>query len=85
MEHIIDAIAVGLVGLVGFLLTSFFSRPREDFVELKSSVDKLSGRLDVLTESVHRETTETAVMKQELRAVWRSIDGAHNRASDGED
>lgn len=77
-----EALAAGFVGLLGFLLRSFFSRPHEDLTNLKSEIDKLEGRITLLTDAMHGEMTDTAVVKQELRAVWRHIDGAHARASD---
>lgn len=77
-----EALVAGFVGLLGFLLRSFFSRPAEDAKALKSQIDKLDGRIAVLAEALHRETVEQASLKESVRAVWRVIDNAHTRASD---
>lgn len=77
-----EALAAGFVGLLGFLLRSFFSKPAHDIDELKASIAKLDGKIAALVEGLHKETTELAVARQEIRAVWRIIDGAGKRSSD---
>lgn len=79
--HLLDGAVVSVLGVFTFLVRSFFSRISSDLKELQSLVDKLGGRLDAIQNDIHRNTVETAVMKQELRAVWRFVD-AEPRASD---
>lgn len=82
LNHSIEALMVGAVGLLAFLVRSFFSRIHTDLRDLRASVDKFSGGLDSLKEDVHRTSTALAVTRQEVSAVWRTLDSAHKRASD---
>lgn len=87
LDHSIEALTVAAMGLFTFLVRSFFSRIHDDLKALKSSIDKFDGRLTHMQEEARDLQVNLAVAKQELRAVWRHIDNAHQRASDynGED
>ena len=81
MDHLLEAILAASFALCAFLVRSFFSRIHGDLRDLKSSIDKLSGRFDGLREEARETTTALAVTQQELRAVWRTLDGGR-RVSD---
>lgn len=82
LSHTIEALVVGAVGLFTFLVRSFFSKIHDDLKDLRGAVDKLSGRFDSLREDTRVTTTAVAVTRQEVAAIWRTIDGAYKRTSD---
>ncbi len=82
VDHSVEALVVGFLGLFSFFVKSFFSRIHADLTVLRGSVDKLSGRFDGLRDEARNSTTAIAVTQQELKAVWKFIDAAHRRPSD---
>lgn len=78
---LLQGIGIGLMGLFAFLARSFVSRIHDDFKDLKSSVDKLCGKLDAIQDDYRELSTRVAVTRQEVRALWRTVD-APQRVSD---
>ena len=68
---------VGLTLMAGFtaLVRSYFDRIHKD-------VSCLTGRLDQIQTTLGENTKEIAVTRQEVKALWRYVDGGFNRASD---
>lgn len=80
-SDLLSAVLAGFVALLTFLVRSFFQQFTREIKELKSSVDAFSGELKTVREDARENTTQIAVTRQELKAVWRFIDH-HKRASD---
>ena len=69
--------AVGAIGLTAF---AFFARSY--FAALAKDLARLEGSLETLRADIRQNTVELAGMTSELRAIWRFVDGAHERATD---
>lgn len=82
---LLSTLAVAGVGLFTFLVKSFFGRIHDDLKTLRSSVDKLDGRFDLLQGEGRQTVTELAVVRQELKAVWRFVDRMNEEADEEEE
>lgn len=80
--EILQASCVAILALVSYLARSYAARIHDDLKSLRSAIDKLDGRLTGLQAEIHRNTIELAVGRQEVKALWRAVDGAYERASD---
>ena len=67
LDHGIEALCLGALALLTFLVRSFFT-------SIRSSIDKLSGRFDAIDARSNGHGESIAVIKSELRAVWRTMD-----------
>lgn len=70
-----------MLGLV-FLVRHFFAGITSKIDSIQDAFNKLDGRLETLQKDVRENTTQNAVTKQEMRAIWRYVDNAPMRASD---
>ncbi len=77
-KHLAELCMLGLV----FLIRHFFKSIADDVKGVRAAVDKLDGRFSTIQKDVRDNTTETAVTRQEVKALWRFIDHANERASD---
>ena len=68
------------VGAIGLTVFAFFARSY--FAALAKDLARLEGNLAALQNDIRENTKELAGMTSELKAVWRFIDGAHERATD---
>ena len=80
--HITGVVVVTIVGTFTFLVRSFFSRIHDDLRELKGSLDKMQGRFEAVSVDVRANTVEMAVVRSELRAVWRIVDRSNQHTAD---
>jgi len=69
--------AVGAIGLTAF---AFFARGY--FAAFAERFARLEGQLEALQMDIRQNTKEQAGMNSEMKAMWRFIDGAHERATD---
>lgn len=67
--------AAGGMAVLGFFARSYFAATAKDLA-------KIEGQLDSLQKDIRANTTELAIATTELKAIWRYIDGANERASD---
>ncbi len=86
-DWLLQLIAPAVTGCLAFLVKSYISQIKEALTGLKSSVDKVDGRIEAIQNQVHKVTVDSAVARKELQALWRAVDGSFKRASDanGED
>lgn len=67
LDHAIESVCAGLLMLVAFLVRFYFSSIRLAIAELK-------GRFDSLDERSDGHHTKIAVIENEMRALWRTVD-----------
>lgn len=75
-------IAPAITGALAFLVKSFLGQIAKDLAGLKADIHKLDGRFETIQKDVRDNTIEGAVMRQEVKAIWRAVDHSHRRASD---
>lgn len=81
-EHVVSTVVVGALGFVSWLVKSHFAKINESNADIKTAIAGLSGQIDALQKSLHMNTTETAVVRADVKALWRFHDRAFQRASD---
>ncbi len=82
LDHLLEGLVLTSIGLLTFLVRSYFSRIQKDIADVRSSVDRFEGRFSSIADEMHRATVEMAVTRQEMKAVWKVLDGANRRSSD---
>lgn len=83
ISMIVSAGVSGFAALFMYLVRSYFKRIASIMRSLGGEIQKLEGKLEVLTAEVRQNTKETHGLGIELRGVWRFIDNANKRATDG--
>jgi hypothetical protein len=67
LDHVIESIVLTSFGCLTFLVRHFFS-------SIQKEISKLGGRFDSLDERSDKHHTKIAVMENEMRAIWRTLD-----------
>ncbi len=70
-----------LIGVIGFLIRSYFASINKDIHQLGVNIAKLETKLDPIHSDLKSSTIELIKVQQELKAVWKYID-APKRASE---
>lgn len=80
---LISAGVSGLAAIFTYLVRSYFNRIAASLRALRAEVNKLDGRFEGLSAEVRLNTKEVHGLAIETRAVWRFIDNANKRSTDG--
>ena len=83
LDIILPVLVSSFVALFSYLVKSYFKKIHETLDCLRQSLSKLEGNLDILNKEIRQNTVEGAGLRSEVRAIWRFVDNAHKRASDG--
>lgn len=81
-QELISGAVTTVAGVLSYLARHFLKTIERDQRQTLTAIGKLEGRLESLIDETKRNTVATAKMGAELSAVWRFIDGAHQRATD---
>lgn len=81
-DNILPGVATLVVSCVGYLVKYYFGQIAKNQKELTASINTLSGRLEGLHKDLRDNTVQMAITSTEVKAIWRFIDGAHERATD---
>jgi hypothetical protein len=78
-----------LLGGVSFLARSYFQRIQEDIAEMRTTLrdegragGKVEGSLEALGRTVQAQTEATTQLRAEVNALWRFLEGSHERMTD---
>ena len=85
LDHAIEATTMACLGLLTFLVRSYFTRIREDLQALRSSVDKLEGRFNAARDEAKETALHLAVTSKEVRTLWKFMgieNGSFRRQDD---
>lgn len=82
IEQVLIGAATAFFALFTFLVRHYFASIRKDIHKFGEYVAKVDGRVETLIASDRINVAAIAGLSAESRALWRMVDGAHNRASD---
>ena len=83
--QLIPVFLTAALAAFGYLLNFYFSKIHKDIEELKISLGRNEGRFEPLQAIMRENTIELIKLRTEVSAVWRFIDGANQRSTDGDD
>jgi uncharacterized protein Yka (UPF0111/DUF47 family) len=81
--NIMSAVVTASLALFSYLVKSYFKKIHDTMACLRQEIGKLEGSVDTLSKDIRQNTVEGAVLRSEVKALWRFIDNANQRASDG--
>jgi hypothetical protein len=81
-DNLVSAFAAGFVAFLSFVIRHYFTLLRKEFNDGAKDIATLKGHLEALASDIRANTTANAVLTTEVRALWKFIDGAYERASD---
>lgn len=67
LDHLIEGLVLTSFGALTFLVRAYFS-------SIQKAIERLAGRFDALDDRSDKHHTEIAVIRSELKALWRTID-----------
>ncbi len=67
---------------IGWFVRSFFHRLEKDIQDVAKAFAKFEGQLLAMSQDLRNNTVETVKTSAEVRALWRVVDGGHQRSSD---
>lgn len=81
-DYVLSGIVTALFALFTFLVRHYFSSIRKDIKHLDKAVTKLDARFDAMQKDMRENIKEISGLAAQTKALWRFIDGSHERASD---
>lgn len=85
-KEIVQNLVAGAItlalGAFAWMARTIFSKIEHELSTLGKGQAKLDGKLDSLQTEIRANTVSMTEARAELKAVWRFIDNAHERASD---
>jgi hypothetical protein len=84
-DNLVSAFAAGFVAFLSFVIRHYFTLLRKEFNDGAKDIAALAGRIDALAADVRANTVQSAITSTEIKALWRTVDGAYERASDNND
>lgn len=82
LGQLVPALVTGSVALFAYLVKSYFQKIHDSNIEVKKEIAKLEGKLDLLSKDIRENTIESVAMRSEVKALWRFVDNANQRATD---
>lgn len=82
LDQIIPVVATFIAGVFAYLVRYYFSGLRKDIKSVQKDVARTSGHIDALATELRANTVQLAITSTEIRALWRTVDGAYERTSD---
>lgn len=82
ITNLIAGAVAGLFAVFSYLLKSYFDKIQESIEAQTKEIAKLEGKMDLLAREIKEGTIESATLRTEIKALWRFVDNANQRASD---
>jgi hypothetical protein len=84
-----DKLVAAGIAVIGYFLHYHFSSIKKSIRGIKDTqlrqienIAKLEGKIEILNKSLDVNSIALRDMTRDVRALWRGVDGAHQRASD---
>ena len=77
-----EILGPAIMGLMAFMIKGYFRGIQRELRQIGKDISRLEGHMTAVQDSVRSNTIETTKASSELKALWRHVDGGHERASD---
>jgi hypothetical protein len=82
-DYLLSAVVTCVGALFTYLIQSYFKTIKKSSEALSAEISKLEGKIDMIANELRSNSREVYGLTTELKAVWRFIENANRRPSDG--